>query len=345
MDVFRSDVKAGLFILVGAALLIWAVFKVGGLFASFQEQRELVMDFANAQQVREGTEIYQRGMKIGTVSRVGLNPDGNRIHIFANIDPLAKLAQGTKARIDSKSLLGGKMIELIPPAEGPFEDMGADDIMEGMPAGDLSQLVAAATELLPAIKVSLDQLTTKLVVTLEQIDKTLVDLRERMRVVEDLKPELVSTLEAYRGLAHNADKQLADLSAKLGKAADGVDPMLDGIKQDISKLTTQLQTDLSTLTVKVNGLMDDSGKLVRDADNLLLANADELAGTLRSLQQTMVNLESLTATLADKPSALVWGRGKDKNKDTGPQDRKRAADELRDSGYITRKPATTGGNQ
>ncbi|MDJ0841840.1 MAG: MlaD family protein [Acidobacteriota bacterium] len=344
MEVFRPDVKAGVFILIGGALFIWALFKVGGVLATFQDQRELVMDFANAQQVREGTEIFQRGMKIGSVTRVGLGPGGDRIQIVAEVNPRAKLVRGTKARIDNKSLLGGKMIELIPPIEGPFEDLGADDIVPGMPPSDMAQMMQAAADLLPAIKDSLDQLTKKLMGTMGQMDETMIVLRKRMEVVDDLKPDVVSTLEAYRNLALNADKQIADLSAKLVEVADGVDPMLDGIKADISKLTDELGEDLAELTAKVSVLVDDSGKLVRDVDNVLLSNQDELTGTLQALEGTMRNLESLTATLADKPSALVWGKGKKSNADTGAQDRERADRELRESGYITRKPAA-GGNQ
>ena len=56
----------------------------------------------------------------------------------------------------------------------------------------------------------------------------------------------------------------------------------------------------------------------------------------------MRNLESLTATLAEKPSSLVWGRRK-KNADKGRAGTNE--DELRETGYIGPKPAGNGGNR
>jgi len=343
MEIFRPDVKAGLFILVGGVLFLYALFRVGDLLDAFEDRRALEMRFTNAKQLGLGTEIYYRGMKIGKVTGIGVDEDGMHIRVIGEIEPETRLFAGTLARIDDKSLLGGKIIELIPPVEGPYDPIAEDAVLEGIPPADLAAFIQAVSEILPTLEQTLADLSSKVGRTLEELDKTLAATRKSLEVVEGLEPDLRDTLASFKTLAEHVDANFAEMTVELGESLDGIDPAVDEMKTEIVALTRQLRTDLKTTMTEMNALMADSGHLVRDADALLLNNSDELEGTLRALEVTMRNLEVLSETLADKPSALVWGRRKNRAAKRAAEEQANE-EELRESGYIGRKPATDGGN-
>jgi len=337
MEVFRNDVKSGLFILLGSAIFLFALFKVGGVMDSWKEQATITLDFLDAQQVTPGTEVFYRGMKVGSVSSVGLTKDVKRIHMLCKLDPETHLFVGTTARVSDKSLLGGKLIELLPPDEGPFKALGADDIIAGLPAGGLTKLMAQAEELMPSIQDSLKELVTKMSTTLVKVDQTLVDLRGKLGVIDDLKPGLDSTLASIRTLTDDTNKNLSGLTTKLNQTVDDLGPTIRNLEGEVTALTSQLRTDLKVVTDNLNKVMLSTDQVMGTTNALMVDNYDELTASMQSLQVVLANLEVFSATIRDRPSSLVW-KGKKKNgtkKNPSAEDQYKR--ELRATGHIDRR--------
>ncbi len=335
MEVFRDDVKSGLFILLAAALFLFALFKIGGVMDSWKEQSVVTLEFEDAQQVTPGTEVFYRGMKIGTVSSVGLTAENDRIHMLCNLNPETSLFQGTTARVSDKSLLGGKLIELLPPTEKPFKALGADDRITGLPAGGMNKLMEQAEELMPVIKTSMEELVSKMSTTLAEVDVTLIQLRDKLGVIDDLKPGLETTLASFRTLADDTNQNLTGLTTKLNGTVDDLGPTIRNIETEITTLTTQLRQDLKGVTDNLNKVMASTDKVMGTADSLLVDNYDELTSSLKSLDLMLANLHEFSAIIRDRPSALVWkGKKKDKKHLSAEDQYKR---ELRATGYIDRR--------
>lgn len=322
MQVFRNDVKTGLFILLAMVAFIYAIFRVGDLFDGFGEQREIQMIFTDALQVNEGTEVFYRGMKIGKVTSVGMNAEGEAVLVTARIDPESKLFQGTIARIDDKSMLGGKMIQLLAPTEGPRTAMPEDQVITSVPPADLTSMIATMNEILPELKDMVGSLVNKLTETLTEVDQTLAVLQDGLGKIDTLTPTMVETMESYKALAETAEGRIDEISEKLATTLDQAPGMLDSVENDWKVLTEDLKKQLSETTTQLNGLIASADKMVGGIDGMMTENREGLKTTLSALETTMVNLEELSATLAEKPNALIFGKSRkqkqrDKDKDNG----------------------------
>ena len=81
---------------------------------------DLVADFSGIGGLKPGDDVQISGVKIGSVSRVDLNPDTYLARVTMTVQPNVKLPDDTAALISSESLLGGRFLALEP---GGSEDV------------------------------------------------------------------------------------------------------------------------------------------------------------------------------------------------------------------------------
>lgn len=107
-------------IALGGAVLFVAV-----LFAVFIVQStgtrlmsdtgyELNATFRSAEGVRPGTEVRIGGVRVGTVSRMGLDSESFRAQVSLLIDQSLSLPDDSTIQVASEGLLGGTFIEILP---------------------------------------------------------------------------------------------------------------------------------------------------------------------------------------------------------------------------------------
>lgn len=81
---------------------------------------DLVADFSSIGGLKAGDDVQISGVKIGSVSRVDLNPETFLARVTMTVSPSVKLPDDTAALISSESLLGGRYLALEP---GASEEM------------------------------------------------------------------------------------------------------------------------------------------------------------------------------------------------------------------------------
>ncbi|MBI2234913.1 MAG: outer membrane lipid asymmetry maintenance protein MlaD [Micavibrio aeruginosavorus] len=81
---------------------------------------DLVADFSGIGGLKAGDDVQISGVKVGSVSRVDLNPENYLARVTITVEPQIRVPDDTAALISSESLLGGRFLALEP---GGSEEM------------------------------------------------------------------------------------------------------------------------------------------------------------------------------------------------------------------------------
>ncbi len=112
---------------LGAVVLIVAVVFLGFSYSAAKvgnaDGYDVTADFSGVGGLAVGDDVEISGVKVGTISSIDLNPENYLARVTVNVDKKVKLPDDTAALISSKSLLGGRYLELQP---GASEDMLGD---------------------------------------------------------------------------------------------------------------------------------------------------------------------------------------------------------------------------
>ncbi len=149
------ETLVGLGVLLVASLFFFFMMDRGGDSSTATGTAELGVRFSSASGIDRGTDVRMAGVKIGTVRDVDLDVErAEALVTLAVDDRIVPLGDGTTARVQSESLLGGSYINLEPAegfgeimqcAEGEelFGDTGCGEIIYAQGSIDLMTLFAS----------------------------------------------------------------------------------------------------------------------------------------------------------------------------------------------------------
>ncbi|MBN1605334.1 MAG: MCE family protein [Polyangiaceae bacterium] len=272
------ELKVGAFVLAGLLLLGLVVLLIGqerNMFAAKVTYRAI---FEDVQGLKRGSSVRMGGVDVGTVAAVGYGPNANDPHLYVSLevveDEARRIRLDAVASIDSKGLLGDKMITIEP---------GSSDKPRLMPGGSIP--TRQSKELAEALG-RLGSITGKAEAILSNLEQTTAAFAE-----EEVQKNFKSSIES--------------LSVVL-KSLSGTEGYLGRLINDPREAQSWSQTvlNLERASAELSGTLADVNetvKRVNEGPGLLhsvlyeedVANtvekfgtvADELAVTLRSIRQ------------------------------------------------------------
>lgn len=117
-----ETVLGGVVLFVAAFFLIFS-YKTANV--SSVSGYDLVADFSTIGGLKPGDDVVISGVKIGSVSRLDLNPETYLARVTMTIDPSIKVPEDTAALISSESLMGGRYMALEPGGSETMLEPGA----------------------------------------------------------------------------------------------------------------------------------------------------------------------------------------------------------------------------
>ena len=117
-------------VIIGAAVLLVALgfvvflYQSTGLSVSNSKHYELKADFRSADGIHVGTDVRLAGVKVGTVSDLGLNAETYRAEAELSIENKIYIPDDSALTVSSEGLLGGNFIEIIPGASYEYMQPG-----------------------------------------------------------------------------------------------------------------------------------------------------------------------------------------------------------------------------
>ena len=255
--------------------------------------------FAEAGGLTSGAAVQVSGMRVGQVSSVSL--DGPRVLVEFNVDKNISLGERTEAAIKTKTLLGAKILELLPRGDGqlsgtiplerttsPYQlpDALGDltTTLSGLNTTQLSDSLATLAQTFsdtpPDLKLAVDgiaRLSQTLNTRDEQLRKLLENANKSTGVLADRVDQVVS-------LITNTNALLAELRSQSGA--------LDEISRNISYISRQLQALVAENKAQLRPALDKVNDLLGILDN----RKQRLQEALTRLNQFAMSLGEAVAS-------------------------------------------------
>jgi phospholipid/cholesterol/gamma-HCH transport system substrate-binding protein len=287
--------------LLGAALT--AAMVLGALqykkLPFFDSGKEYSAYFAEAGGLRSGAAVQVAGFRVGEVT--GIRLDGPRVLINFKLANDIRLGDRSEAEVRTKSLLGAKILEVIPRGEGHLS--GTIPIERTKSAYQLPDALGDLASTINALNT--DQLNQSLSTLAEAFKDTPADVQMAVAGVTRFSQTLNERDADLRALLENANKSTAVLAQRSEQVV--------GLVTDTNALLAQLRTqsaavdqisgNLSALGRQLSGFVGDNREQLRPA-------LDKLNGALTivdrhkdQLQQVLKMLNAYLMSLGESVAA------------------------------------------
>lgn len=320
---FRQEIKIGLFLAIGLAILAVFIFVVGDFSTLFKAKGYMLYTpFDTVAGLEKKTVVRMAGVKVGEVKAIQLK--GSRAEVAMDIFPEVQISRDSKATLASIGLLGEKYIEIVP---------GAEDVIV-QPGGMIGSLPPVSFDQLGMILSSVgDDIknTSKALRDLLGEGEARVNIKEILQNLSSAsaelneffgenKPLLTRSLEKSSQAIESFDQNVTSISQNLDELIrlmkDTVEENrgslkgnLEGIKELISKMEEALKA-LNESLEKINKGKGTLGKLIEDPElyektEKTINNVQEIIAPVSSLRMDMglkaeyfANSELLRGTLS-----------------------------------------------
>ncbi len=311
----RTEIKVGLFLFVGLVLVASLAILFSSGTAFYRNTYELRLKSGDVGGIKTGASVLMRGVKVGTVARTTLDPDGKGVTIFLKINKQHTLLNNARFEIEQSGFLGDRFVGIYP-GDGPGQRLAHGDEVQARSPFNMQEAVATATATLTKIS----QATTNL-------DAAVSDVR-RLVLTEDTLSKFGASLDRFATMTAEAQAAVSRLNilvssnsapvtaavsnlnvftSQLPPLATHVHSLVQSNGEDISTAVNNLESASVTLTNLMTDLQNGrgvAGRLLRDEE--MAANLSAIA---QNLSLTTSNLSIATSNLNRGGLwSIMWSR-------------------------------------
>ena len=255
-----TQIKVGIFILIGLATVGLMVVYFGRLGEGFSSYYNVRVEFTNASGLLRGSEVLLAGAKVGRITNEpAILPDMRGVYVDIRILEQVQIPVGSTFSIGSSGLLGDKYIEIALDGDGKetgFIQPGA--VLKGADGGGgMAGMAEGAGDLIGDLRTTVGNINA----VVKKLDTTILSKDELASLSATMK-----NLETATGRIADASKQF-DTALGSGKAT------MDSAK----KAADELQQTLAAMHKLVDQAKTGNGVL-----GTLISNR-EMANNLRAL--------------------------------------------------------------
>src|SRR5437762_1873611 len=314
MNIGMSELRVGLLVFIALAVLILLVLNASGGLNPFKSHLHLRARFADANGLREGSDVKLAGVKIGKVdhlrlllpAEVGTGSNPQKIEAFLTIDTkIDGLPATDRIRSDSTaqqaapSILGNEMIVNITPGTPLGQPVTENFLLPSTAGNTMSDLANSGTEL-----------AQKLSKLSDQLNEVVKSVREGKGTVGRLfnDESLYNNLNATISDAEQLASQIKSGRGSAGKFI--YDETLYNNANDISANLKKLSADLAAGRGTAGKLLESDemyNKISRIADrvNHSMDQIDSIVAGVNSGQGTLGKLVKDEAIYNDARAAIA----------------------------------------
>lgn len=317
----RNDFKAGLFIVVSAALIVAIIVGIKGVGAFFVPKHEYVAVFTlkdNVGGLRVGDDVRVGGVKLGTVRDIEMVPvEGQRdasIRVHFTLPQRVGLTADAIVSVES-SVTGTSNLNIAEIRPGSAL-LAAGGEIRGMPSG-FTALLASFGELGPELQALVGDVRGS---TVPKVN-TAVD--EYKGLATDIRAKVEPAYQKYAGVADRGEEALsqvrdvfgeskgdfkgtlANLNATTGTVKEKIGPLLDKLGAGMDQAQAALEkADAALADVKQIG--EDTRDITGNVRGILNNNRSRIEAMIASLKTTGDNLKGASAEIRRSPWRLLY---------------------------------------
>jgi phospholipid/cholesterol/gamma-HCH transport system substrate-binding protein len=303
MDKSRLEIKVGLFVLIGLALLAVAIIQFSKGTSLFRGTYELRLHAVNVSGLKERSGVLLAGVQVGSVSTIQVADDGKSVTIILKIYKDYKIYGDARFVIEQSGFLGDEYVSVVP-TDNALPVLTNDASVECESPFNLQEVARGAAGFIVRIDETAKKLDASVsdlqrVVlngqTLTNFSVSIANLRlfteQAMETIGDING-LIATNGSQVGLAVS---NIVLLSQQLNRLAGSADVLLATNGTEISAAVKNIESSTETLTNLMAGLQSGKG----------------LAGAVLQNEQLSNNVQAIAGNLSITTSNLnrsgLWG--------------------------------------
>ena len=303
MEKSRLEIKVGLFVFVGLALLAVAVIQFSKGTSLFHGTYTLRLHAANVGGLKERAGVLLAGVEVGSVSAINLSDDGKSVIILLSIYKNFKIYHDARFVIEQSGFLGDEYVSVIPTTNMlPFLTDGADvDCQEPF---NLQEVARSASGFIERI----DE-------TAKKLDASVSDL-QRVVLNEQTLTNFSVAVGNLRTFTEQAMGTIGDINAIIatnGSQASLAVSNAVAFSQELNRLAGSADMLLATNGVEISSAVKNIEFSTEILTNLMvdLKSGRGLAGTMLQNEQFATNVQAIANNLSVTTSNLnrhgLWG--------------------------------------
>jgi phospholipid/cholesterol/gamma-HCH transport system substrate-binding protein len=311
MQVFRSEVKVGLLILVAFMLLSAGIFITSDLRSLWDKKKTLVFLFPYADGIGKGSPVWYAGFEVGEVSDIRIAKEArDRIAVTVKIDPEAQVRRDSRIEIRSLGMMGAKYVE-ISPGSSDSPEVGPGETFEGKSPASLSQVIATGqqaaarlVELISEAQALVHEVRSEASIkeVVQNANGLLVEMRGRS---EDLKP-LVQKLDKFADSLTETGQHLESASGEGGKEFTALLKELRDTNKAVQKRLENVEIQLTKTLGQASKGFVEAETAVKGVNSLVSSSEKDILSLLKNLKETSRHIEALSEDLRSHPYKVIW---------------------------------------
>jgi phospholipid/cholesterol/gamma-HCH transport system substrate-binding protein len=242
-------------------------------------------DFTEAANLIKTNEVRVAGVKVGTVTSVGL--EGDHVLVKFRVRDGVSLGSQTKASIRIKTLVGAEYLALDPEGSGKLDPKSAIPVSRTTPPFDV---IPAFQDLATTVnKIDTSQLTKALNVLSADFSSTAPNVKQTLSGLSRLSNTIASRdqqLQTLLAHAKGVTGVLAGRDTELQQLLVSTDQVLQVLNQR-HEVISQLLTNTSALATQLTGLVVDNRAAINPALSHLKTVIDTLNANQASIYRTL----------------------------------------------------------
>ena len=290
-------------LIVGLSLAAAAVVFVLGIrflqdVPLFRSTYVLYTHFDSAGGLSGGSPIRVRGVDVGTVEHVALDPD-NRVRIRLHLDNNVHVPEGSYAEIGGISALGSNYVVIFPgPADNP--SITDEGYIEGRSTPDaLEAVTERSVRLTENVEEALANANVLLEDTGSLIGATGADIRPTLRALREVTDALAQTLREEQASVQQIIRNVETFSEDLVGISGGSADTLAQTLRRLDQIAGHIEGSLGTLEGATQNL-DEILHKINHGDGTIARMLNDPTLYIR-MGSTLGTLESLMQDLQENP--------------------------------------------
>jgi phospholipid/cholesterol/gamma-HCH transport system substrate-binding protein len=303
MDKSRLEIKVGLFVLIGLALLALLMVQFSKGTSLFRGTYTLKLHAGNIGGLKAKTGVLLAGVQVGTVSEVKLDPSGTNVTIRLEIYKNYTIYHDARFVIESAGFLGDQYVSIIPTTNAP-PALQDGDVVQCQPPFNLQEVARGAAGFI-----------ARMDATAKKLDDSVADLRARVLNAQTLA-EFSTSITNLKLFTEQALDTVQDINTMVNTNGAQVGVAVSNavlFSSDLIQLSDSAKAVLATNRVNLNqatrDLADSTAILKQLATDVQSGRG--LAGTVLQNPQLATNVQAIAANLAITSSNLnrlgLWG--------------------------------------
>ena len=347
----RSELTAGLFTIFAMILLIGVVFWLGAsniLKPAAQEAWFYVELGEGEQGLKPGAQVKITDVEVGKISDVRLDLDAGRtFYVVELFDEDTKVRSDAVASVKAALVGGGAVLQIL--------DCGKKDTLAGrdhpvkIEPGDLDKMLSQfdalaglAGGLLKDISNEMDQgrkgsAMSKVHAMMDVLDESLKSIRKELdagnkiamiaklhQTIGDLQEIAADAKPKINSVLTGADKMVTTLSPRVNTLVDSATGLVNDFrkltKTDIAKIISRLHDVSKNLLT----IAENFAKVSDGAQDIVTVNRENIDEIIDNMGQVSANLKSASKEIRRNPWRLLYRPKKDELRSQNIHDAARA---------------------